>query len=77
MTENSQDKEKNLSFKEQILNELAEAGGEGQPSDLEPAADNKEAMLTESIESLLSSVEGSHKALAERSEEHTSELQSR
>lgn len=69
MTENSQDKEKNLSFKEQILNELAEAGGEGQPSDLEPAADNKEAMLTESIESLLSSVEGSHKALAEVSEE--------
>lgn len=69
MTENSQDKEKNLSFKEQILNELAEAGGEGQPSDLEPAADNKEAMLTESIESLLSSVEGSHKALAEISEE--------
>ena len=69
MTENSQDKEKNLSFKEQILNELAEAGGEGQPSDLEPAADNKEAMLTENIESLLSSVEGSHKALAEVSEE--------
>lgn len=69
MTENSQDKEKNLSFKEQILNELAEAGGEGQPSDLEPAADNKEAMLTESIESLLSSVEASHKALAEVSEE--------
>ena len=69
MTENSQDKEKNLSFKEQILNELAEAGGEGQPLDLEPAADNKEAMLTESIESLLSSVEGSHKALAEVSEE--------
>ena len=69
LTENSQDKEKNLSFKEQILNELAEAGGEGQPSDLEPAADNKEAMLTENIESLLSSVEGSHKALAEVSEE--------
>ena len=69
MTENSQDKEKNLSFKEQILNELAEAGGEGQPSDLEPAADNKEAMLTENIESLLSSVEASHKALAEISEE--------
>ncbi len=69
MTENSQDKEKNLSFKEQILNELAEAGGEGQPSDLEPAADNKEAMLTENIESLLSSVEDSHKALAEVSEE--------
>lgn len=69
MTENSQDKEKNLSFKEQILNELAEAGGEGQPSDLEPAADNKEAVLTENIESLLSSVEASHKALAEISEE--------
>ncbi|WP_148880960.1 endolytic transglycosylase MltG [Streptococcus sp. Marseille-P7376] len=69
LTENSQDKEKNLSFKEQILNELAEAGGEGQPSDLEPAADNKEAMLTENIESLLSSVEDSHKALAEVSEE--------
>lgn len=69
LTENSQDKEKNLSFKEQILNELAEAGGEGQPSDLEPAADNKEAMLTENIESLLSSVEASHKALAEVSEE--------
>lgn len=69
LTENSQDKEKNLSFKEQILNELAEAGGEGQPSDLEPAADNKEAVLTENIESLLSSVEASHKALAEISEE--------
>lgn len=69
MTENSQDKEKNLSFKEQILNELAEAGREGQPSDLEPAADNKEAVLTENIESLLSSVEASHKALAEISEE--------
>lgn len=69
MTENSQDKEKNLSFKEQILNELAEAGGEGQPSDLEPATDNKEAVLTENIESLLSSVEASHKALAEISEE--------
>ena len=69
MTENSQDKEKNLSFKEQILKELAGAGGEGQSSDLEPAADNKEAMLTENIESLLSSVEASHKALAEISEE--------
>ena len=69
LTENSQDKEKNLSFKEQILNELAEAGGEGQPSDLEPATDNKEAVLTENIESLLSSVEASHKALAEISEE--------
>jgi len=69
LTENSQDKEKNLSFKEQILNELAEAGREGQPSDLEPAADNKEAVLTENIESLLSSVEASHKALAEISEE--------
>ncbi|KXT66427.1 protein YceG like [Streptococcus sp. DD04] len=69
MTENSQDKEKNLSFKEQILKELAGAGGEGQSSDLEPAADNKEAVLTENIESLLSSVEASHKALAEISEE--------
>ncbi|WP_231853871.1 endolytic transglycosylase MltG [Streptococcus sp. DD04] len=69
LTENSQDKEKNLSFKEQILKELAGAGGEGQSSDLEPAADNKEAVLTENIESLLSSVEASHKALAEISEE--------
>lgn len=69
MTENSQDKEKNLSFKEQILKELAGAGGEGQSSDLEPATDNKEAVLTENIESLLSSVEASHKALAEISEE--------
>lgn len=69
MTENSQDKEKNLSFKEQILKELAGAGGEGQSSDLEPAADNKEAVLTENIESLISSVEASHKALAEISEE--------
>lgn len=69
MTENSQDKEKNLSFKEQILKELAGAGGEGQSSDLEPAADNKEAVLTENIESLLSSVGASHKALAEISEE--------
>ena len=65
LTENSQDNEKTLSFKEKILNELAAANGTQNHSVQEEAQPllGKEMELAESLESLVSAVEKSHEVL--------------
>ena len=65
LTENSQDKEKALSFKDKILSELAAANGTQNHSaqqEAQPLLD-KEMELAESLESLVSAVEKSHEVL--------------
>ena len=79
MTENSQDKEKALSFKDKILSELAAANGtQNHPAQQEaqPLLD-KEMKLAESLESLVSAVEKSHEVLEKETsvEEESVKLQ--
>ena len=79
MTENSQDKEKALSFKEKILSELAAANGtQNHPAQQEaqPLLE-KEMELAESLESLVSAVEKSHEVLEKETsvEEESVKLQ--
>ena len=79
MTENSQDKEKALSFKDKILSELAAANGTQNHSaqqEAQPLLD-KEMELAESLESLVSAVEKSHEVLEKETsvEEESVKLQ--
>lgn len=79
MTENSQDKEKALSFKDKILSELAAANGTQNHSaqqEAQPLLD-KEMKLAESLESLVSAVEKSHEVLEKETsvEEESVKLQ--
>ena len=79
MTENSQDKEKALSFKDKILSELAAANGTPNHSaqqEAQPLLD-KEMELAESLESLVSAVEKSHEVLEKETsvEEESVKLQ--
>ena len=79
LTENSQDKEKALSFKDKILSELAAANGTQNHSaqqEAQPLLD-KEMELAESLESLVSAVEKSHEVLEKETsvEEESVKLQ--
>ena len=79
LTENSQDKEKALSFKDKILSELAAANGTQNHSaqqEAQPLLD-KEMKLAESLESLVSAVEKSHEVLEKETsvEEESVKLQ--